>query len=333
LSGGRFRSRALWVLAVALMLGFLWWGRNDLARIRYLRPLPLVLCFIFTLGIALTSVSKWRLCLKSMGECCADRLGSLFYYFMVGRVLGLVIPMEIGDFSVRTMSLKMDHRVSIGRASYSVYLDRTFDVIVSAILLVPSGLFILRVINSTAAFMIAGAAFLAGYLCFAFFGPQTIRGLAIGFGYIFRAICHIPGLRGRVDPAAETRALVLSGSGAVASTLYLLSGLKFLWTSLRFASVALAIGLTVGIGDILLFAPGAQAALVFSVTPGGLGVVDWSWSGLLYRIGVDRHDIVPYLITMRVAVLVSVLVIAGFSRIFHKAPALEPDAANEPEKE
>jgi len=315
------------------MLSLLWWGRDDLGRIRSLRPLPLALCFVFTLAIALTAVLKWRICLKSMGECCADRLGSLFYYFMVGRVLGLVIPMEIGDFSVRTMSLKLDHRVPIGRASYSVYLDRTFDVIVSAILLVPSGLFILGVLGSTAAFAIGGAAFLGGFLCFAFFGRQTIRGLAVGFGYIFRAICCIPGLRGRVDATAETRALAMSGSADIASTLYLLSGVKFIWTALRFASIALATGLSVGVGNVLLFAPGAQAALVFSVTPGGLGVVDWSWSGLLYRIGVDKHDIVPYLVTMRVAVLVSVLLIAGCSRFFYRGPVLNAGATGAAEKE
>lgn len=316
------RNRLLWVAGAALMVALVWWGRNDLAKMLSLRLLPLALCFLFTLAMALTSVWKWRICLESMGEAGNARFGALFHYFMIGRVLGLVVPMELGDLSARAAALKFKHALSVGRGTYSVYLERAFDIAVSGILLVPSALFMLDVVSPAAGLAIAGLGFLAGLLCFAVLGRQTIRLLVELFRLILRVVCVIPGLRGRVNPDVETQALAVSGVGRVAPKLYLLSGLKFLWTALRFASVALATGMAAGVADIVLFAPGAQLALVFSVTPGGLGVVDWSWSGLLLKMGVSRHDIVPYLITLRLSVLVSVLVLAGISRLLSLKPRM-----------
>jgi len=312
------RKGLLWAAAAALMAGFLWWGRDDVGRMLELRPGPLALCFVLTLAMALTSVAKWRLCLRSMGEGGAAGFGSLFHYFMVGRVLGLVVPMELGDLSARTVSLRYRHSISMSRGTYSVYLERSFDILASVSLLVPSALFILGAIGTGTGLALAGAGFAAGLVCFTLFARRTLESLALLFGLILKTVCRIPWFRARVDAEAESKALAVADLESAAPRLYLLSGLKFLLTALRFASVAAAEGLGVGLADIVLFAPGAQFALVFSVTPGGLGVVDWSWSGLLYKIGVDKQFIVPYLVSLRAAVLVSVLVLAAVSRAFHR---------------
>lgn len=316
-------KRVLWVAAAMLMAALLYWGRHDLGKIATLSPLPLVLCFICTAGIAISSALKWKVSIGSTGERRSLPLGSLIHYFMIGRVLGLVVPMDVGDFAARTASLKMDHSIPIGRASYSVYLDRAFDVVVAGILLVPSILFIVGNVSVGVGIAIYCLAFLAGMTCFVFFGKQTTDLLHVLFHLIFKAVCRIPGLRNKVDADAERAMLAAPSSSSVARRLYLLSGLKFLFTATRFASIALAMRLAVGAVEMLLFAPGAQFAAVFSFTPGGMGIVDWSWSGLLYKIGVDRHDIVPYLVSLRLATWVSVLVLAGLSRLVYRKPSDE----------
>jgi uncharacterized protein (TIRG00374 family) len=316
-------KRALWVAAAILMAGLVYWGRHDLGKIGTLSPLPLVLCFICTAGIAVCSALKWKVAIRSMGETQATHLGSLLHYFMIGRVLGLVVPMDVGDMAARTASLKMDHSMPIGRASYSVYLDRIFDVAVGGILFVPSVLFIVGAVSARVGIAVYGVAFLAGLVSFVFLGRQTADFLLVLFHLLFRAACKIPGIRSRVDVEAERALLTASSSRSVARTLYLLSGVKFLFTAMRFASIALAMRLGVGVVDMLLFAPGAQVAAVISFTPGGMGIVDWSWSGLLYKIGVDRHDIVPYLVSLRLATWISVLVLAGLSRLVYRRPSRE----------
>jgi hypothetical protein len=317
------RKHVLWLLAVILMAAFLYWGRRDLDKVLTLDLRYVAICFACTVGIAVVSALKWRLSLRSLGENQATHFGTLLYYFMFGRALGLVLPMDLSDFGVRTMSLKFGHAVSIGKASYSVYLDRTFDVVVAGLFLVPSVLWILDVIGPGAGLAFVGLAFVAGLGCFTFLGRQTMTAITFVFRVLFKAVRKIPwiGRQLRFDPDSE----VLSADNLkpIAPWLYLLSGLKFLFTALRFVSIGMAINLGLGAGEILLFVPAAQFAAFAALTPGGLGIADWSWSGLLYKVGVDTHIIAPYLVSLRLVISLSIIVIAGFSRLLMRKPAEE----------
>ena len=231
---------------------------------------------------------------------------------MIGRVLGLVVPMELGDLSARTVSLKVEHSIPSGGPPTRSILTAPSTSLVSGILLVPSALFILGAVGPSAGLAIAGVGFVAGLVCFALFGSQTIgaaggRSSACSQGDLqdprHAEAGWTPRRRRKALAVAELR---VGGPEALPAERPQVPAHRAC-ASRRWRRPC---GIGVGVADILLFAPGAQFALVFSVTPGGLGVVDWSWSGLLYKIGVPKHDIVPYLISLRAAVLVSVLVLA-----------------------
>lgn len=305
------------------MGGLLYWGRADLDKVTALDPLMVGVCFVCTGGIAVSSALKWRLSLGSLGESGATHFGSLFYYFMFGRAVGLVLPMDVSDFGVRTMSLKFNHSVSIGRASYSVYLDRTFDVVIAAFFMIPSVLFIVDVISAKTGIMLFGIAFVGGLVCFTYLREQSMEVVAIIFHVLFKAICKIPWIAKRVEFETESRLLRGEDVREIAPSLYALSGLKFLCTALRFISISIAMGMTLGAKEILVFVPAAQFAAMFALTPGGLGIADWSWSGLLYKIGADKHMIVPYLVSLRLIISFSILVLAGLSKLLYRRPEKE----------
>jgi uncharacterized membrane protein YbhN (UPF0104 family) len=314
---GLSKKHALWLLAALLMGAFLYWGREDLGRVRDLDPLYVGLCFACTLCMAVVSALKWKLSIQTTGVGRVD-FGNLLYYFMFGRAVGLVLPMDISDFGVRTMSLRFGHDFSIGRASYSVYLDRTFDVIVAGLFVIPSLLCLAGTIEPGTGLALFGIAFLGGLVCFTFFGRQTMTVIAWVFRILFRAVCRIPWIGKRVEFEAESNLLEGGDLGGFAPWLFLLSGLKFFFTAMRFVTMAAAIGLGLGALKILLFVPVAQFAALIALTPGGLGIADWSWSGLLYKIGADRHLIVPYLVSLRLVVTLSIVLIAGLSWLFFR---------------
>ena len=315
------RKLALWLLAAALMAGFVYWGRHDLDKAARLEPVYVAICFGCTVGIAIISAVKWRVALSSMGESEAAHFGSLLYYFVFGRAVGLVLPMDVSDFGVRTMSLKFNHSVSIGRASYSVYMDRTFDLVVAGLLLTPSVLSIIGLIEPLTGLVLFGAFLIFGLISFRFWGRQTMVAIVFIFHQLFKAVCRIPWVGKRVDPDAERKLFAERDFGPVAPSLFLLSVAKFFLTAMRFVSIAAAMGMSLSYAKILLFVPGAQFAALFALTPGGLGIADWSWSALLIRIGADEHMVVPFLISLRVVISLSIIVLVGLSRLLYRKPS------------
>jgi uncharacterized protein (TIRG00374 family) len=322
----------MWLVAAVLMATLLYWGRHDLGRIRNLDPLLVAVCFGCTAGMAVTSALKCKLSLSSIGESDATHFGSLLYYFMCGRAVGLVLPMDVSDFGVRTMSLKFDHSVSIGRASYSVYLDRTFDVIIAGVFLIPSVLFLVHAVSPRTGLILFGIAFVSGLVCFTFLARQSTRLLAFIFHALFKAVCRIPWIGKRVEFETESKLLEGGDFAAIAPALYMLSSIKFFFTAMRFVVIAMAVGMALGFKEILLFVPGAQFAALFALTPGGLGIADWSWSGLLYTIGADKHMIVPYLVSLRIVIMASIVVLAGISRLLYRSPRTVGDQAADEKK-
>jgi uncharacterized protein (TIRG00374 family) len=320
---GMAKKSILWLVAAILMGSLLYWGRHDLVRIKSLDPVMVAVCFGCTAGIAVTSALKWRLSLGMLGEAGATHFGSLLYYFMCGRAIGLVLPMDVSDFGVRMMSLKFKHAVSIGKASYSVYLDRTFDVVVAGLFLIPSVLFITGAVSANTGLILFAVAFGAGLICFTFLAGKSTRLLAFIFRVLFKAVCKIPWVGKRVEFDTENRLLEGGDFTSAAPSLYALSVVKFVFTVLRFVVIAAAVSMSLGFKDIVLFVPGAQFAALFALTPGGLGIADWSWSGLLYKIGADRHMIVPYLVSLRLVIALSIVVLAGLSRLLYRNPGRE----------
>lgn len=312
--------RILWVVAAVLMAGLVYWGRNDLHLILNLDPGWVCLCFAGTLGVALCAALKWRISLNAMGEKRAAHFGSLLHYFMMGRAIGLVLPMDVSDLGVRTMSLKYDHSISVGKASYSVFLDRTFDVIVAGIFLAPSVLFIAGTLPARACMIVYAIIYAGGFLCLVLFGRRSMRMLQRLFRLLFRLVCRIPWVGKRAGGGEDIDLLDSSQVTLIAPKLFLVSGLKFVLVSLRYYAIAAALGIALGSGEVMAFVPSAQYAALLALTPGGLGIADWSWSGLLYKIGVGKEHLVPYLISLRLVITLSVILLALISRLAYRKP-------------
>ena len=317
--------RILWFVAAVLMAALIYWGRHELHLVLTLDPLWVAVCFGGTLGVALCAALKWKIALSAVGEKEAAHFGSLLHYFMIGRAIGLVFPMDVSDLGVRTMSLKYDHSVSVSKASYSVFLDRMFDVIVAGLFLVPSVLFIAGALPAGTCMALYALIYVAGLLSFVFFGRMTMEILQRLFRFLFRLVCRIPWVGKRVGSGSDLDLLESSQVAPMAAGLFLVSGLKFFFISLRYYAIAAAIGMTLGFDEITAFVPSAQYAALLALTPGGLGIADWSWSGLLYKIGVGKEHLVPYLISLRLVITLSVIALALISRLTYRKPVPKED--------
>ena len=83
--------------------------------------------------------------------------------------------------------------------------------------------------------------------------------------------------------------------------------------ALAFFMMGQAVGLPLPLPLVVAAYPLVQLSLIAAVTPGGLGLFELGWIGLLVLGGVSQSDAVAYSVAPRAYVVVSVLAWAAIS--------------------
>ena len=231
-----------------------------------------------------------------------------FYYLnMMARAVGLVVPRTLSTVGGKAVSLRA-LGVSLKRAVWIVLLDTAFDLILLAVLTVPGLLFLQGAIQTGpyALMVVTLSALLAGGL-----GWVTSSGRS---AFFVRWLEGIPWLTSRLhlDPASvidvmPTRPIALKALGLSMVLNGALVG--------RFFTIARAVGLVYPFSIFAAGFPLTQLSLVLSVTPGGLGLFDASWYGVLLLGGVPQQDVLIFVIAQRAYLYIFVLIWAGFSTL------------------
>ena len=101
----------------------------------------------------------------------------------------------------------------------------------------------------------------------------------------------------------------------IALTIALVTGYYFM---------AQAIGIPISWPLLFASFPFVQLSLIAAVTPGGIGIFDLGWVGLLILGGVSRTDALTFALAQRAYVTIFVLIWTGFSFLlaFSEKPAI-----------
>jgi uncharacterized protein (TIRG00374 family) len=313
--GSKTYGRILSILGIVVFLAILYYGGVEaLRQVAQVDPLYLVCAFATTGLAALATSVRWGLIVDALeGHRAATPL-HYFYYVMMGKISSTFVSQYVGDYGVRPLALKASSNTSMGRAVYSVLLDRFFDLILSLLFLVP------------------GLLYLGGFV-----SPQTLALSVVlllgGYWAVIarnhRAVSSLLGAAAAVTNRVSIRTPVLKGAlGRVGSTLEgaragfeqvgqkcmtaanVLTLFRYLLMVLRAYFLALALGLSIPIGLVFVAVGLVRFTLLLAVAPGRLGVLEVGWYGILAVGGVDTSAIIPLLIALRVYGLVFNAVLA-----------------------
>jgi len=231
-----------------------------------------------------------------------------FYYLnMTARALGLVAPRGLSTLGGKSVGLRA-LGVSLKRSLWIVLLDNFFDLALLGALMVPSLLFLKDWVSSGTFITLALGLILplAGALWWIAAAGRLLP--------LVEWLRRVPLLESvlRIDGAGvadilPTRPTALRALGLS----ILLNGAL----ATRFYFIARAVGVA---HPWLIFAAGfpmTQLSLVLAVTPGGLGLFDASWYGVLLLGGVPHQDAIAFVIAQRAYIFVFVLIWAGFSTL------------------
>ena len=96
---------------------------------------------------------------------------------------------------------------------------------------------------------------------------------------------------------------------------FLLSVVKFLATSLRSACFAQALGMSASPLVFVMGTPITQLSFPIALTPGGLGIFEAAWYGVLLQSGISQASIAPFLVEQRVLTMVFIGVLTTFGEV------------------
>jgi uncharacterized protein (TIRG00374 family) len=317
---------ALCVLGILIFGAILYYGGVEaLRKVARVNLWYLAGAFVAAGLAAYVTSLRWGLIVDALeGSSASSRL-RYFYYVMMGKLSSTFVSQYVGDYGVKPLALRASGKTTVGRAVYSVFLDRLFDLILSLLFLVPALLFLGRVISGevlTLLILLSVCTYWVASGRNRWLLPRLVSGVVDALrGQTSLAVVGpaIGRLVGTLDGASQGLEQV---SQRCMNSANVLTMLRYLALTMRAYFVALALGLSLPFCLVFLAVGLVRFTLLFAVAPGKLGVLEVGWYGVLALGGVGTTSIVPFLIALRVYGLVFDAILALF---VHLAVSLRAD--------
>jgi len=304
----RWLQLTLQLLSLVLFGIILWLGGPEAWQQLLAGDREDILAAFLLIGLAsMLSATRLRLMAHSVAGQELASWRRFYYLNMTARALGLVVPRSLSTVAGKSVALRT-LGVSLKRSVWIVLMDNLFDLGLLGVLAVPA-LFFLRGGVSPVGFiaLVSGLSLaLAGGLWWA-----TASGRLLSFiGWLRR----IPRLESVLRLGPEVTADVVPDRSIVLQAL----GLSILLNgaiAACFCCIARAVGLAYPWPLFAAGFPVTQLSLLLAVTPGGLGLFDASWYGVLLLGGLSRQEALAFVIAQRAYIYIFVLVWAGFGTL------------------
>ncbi|MDA3916250.1 MAG: lysylphosphatidylglycerol synthase transmembrane domain-containing protein [Deltaproteobacteria bacterium] len=299
------RSLSL-IIGLLLFFSFIYFsGWDRIRQLGQLKLLPLVLIFIFTFGITSCVSFRWGGLVNAIGERRVAKWHEYYHYFIVSRVLGFVLPKDVTDFFGRTGLINRLHSLSIGRSGVSVILDRFFDLLSVLIFFCASLPYWLGFVDLGQGIALMVGLSLIIYLDILFFYRSFFKVLLWMAAIGIKFINQMPILK-KISFNPEVFYLL---DRKIISISLLLSALKFCLTALRFIFIASALQISIPVSLIVLGTPLGQLTYIIAITPGGLGIFEAGWFGILLAGGIDSGPALLFVVGQRILIVTCILFI------------------------
>lgn len=221
---------------------------------------------------------------------------------------GLFLPKEFATLSIRSLTLKLNKVGSFKSANYTILYDIGFNIY-TVLFFIPSAILFFFVEENL--FRISG--FLLNII---FFYLIPILFLKAGLNYSRKILDNIPIL----DKLAMSQEDIDNAEKIISNyntfTLLTLSLIQHTILAIRNYIIILALSIPISFVKILLAYPAVYLFTLIGLTPGGLGIQEFTWQGALVFQGIGTELASTYAIVNRLLIFftqVSIGVIVLFS--------------------
>ena len=315
------RSRLIWsILGFLLLGGLVYWGGAEAMAAFLSTPFYYVVAIIVTAYIlAFISTYRWQ-CLGQVASSGvpARELGARVSFwghyrsFIYGRALGLIMPQVVSDFGGRTIVHKGTTGGSAVGAFNGVLFEKVLDLSLMFAMAIPS-----------LSYLFGGQSLerFIGWLVISLVGWVGLLILASRKASVLWQYLSTLSAVTKVEKSSLFSRAMSFGRQALLGLMQIsenssilrkglaLTVLRYSLICLQFILIAASIGAkSIHPIEVVAAIPAAQMALIFSVTPGGIGFIEGGLWGVLQALGGSSEDITKFLVAQRIWFFVSIVV-------------------------
>jgi len=271
------------MLALVLLIALVKVAQVDMGQLIGLiaaaRPLPVAALVLLTGVLVLLAAEKWRRVEQRVAPGAEHSLGLCFSFTAIGTAAGQVLPMQLATTLARSFGSQVVRGSGGVRGALATFFEQLFDVAVIALCALVSAY---CVWVHDLAWWPAGAVTVIA-LGFVAIGPFVTGATAT----VVRLSTARVALGRRT--ARVGRALANSGlfDARLARRLFALSLLRFVVLWLIAIATTQSVGLNITSLQLAGALPLVALATAVAVTPGGIGVNEWTFAAALTALGVD----------------------------------------------
>ena len=221
---------------------------------------------------------------------------------MTAQLIGMVVPRLVSAVGGKAAALKA-YDTDLKESLPAVLLDNIFDVLVMAPLMLPGFLYALG--------QLSGNGLIISYLLILALLAVMVSWEPAGWLQQIQFV-KLPIIGRHLQSFADRVFQVWPNAKQGRALVFLTTALNGL-LALRFYYISLTLGMETTLILFLALFPMAQLSLIIAMAPGGLGVFDLSWLGLLSLVGVEGGE--SFAVAQRIYVTVINLFWGGFAML------------------
>ena len=247
---------------------------------------------------------KWGIVTQKLTPDNQQPLKFYLFYTTLGSLTMQFMPQYVGMVMVQNLALRVHKISSISRGFMSVVYDQFFNFLVPLLLFPASILYVLGYISLSVAVFIWIATIIGTHFIIDRWHRRLIYQL-------IAALTWVKQLKSRKKQAVKTE--IDTGKDSVLSkqfTLYLywISVVRYLVWIVRGVLIAIAGGFNIKLWAVAFISPIVQLAMLLSFTPANLGLMEFSWIGLLGFFDVPDASAVKFALMQRFLYVVAVVI-------------------------
>ena len=299
-------SLALGFLLIWLILRFTEVDLEQIVASFYsLNPLYAGLAITALIVHTFLTAYKWGLVTQKLTPDNQQPVKFYLFYTTLGSFTMQFMPQYLGMVMVQNLALRVHKISSFSKGFLSVIYDQFFNFLIPLLLFPASILYVFGYISlSVAVFMWIATIILTHFII-----NRWHRRLIT---LLIETLTWVKQLKGGKKKTAQAQ--IATGNDSLLGkdfTLYLywISVVRYIVWIIRGVLIAIAGGFKIKLWAVAFISPIVQLAMLLSFTPANLGLMEFSWIGLLGLFDVPDVTAVTYSLMQRFLYIVAVVIV------------------------